>query len=85
MHVTLACPSSWYDKDYGDIDQTVDLPDDVAQRLLAEGYARLPDNVASLPVAEVEQVAAVEGVDLSDARTAAEKKAAVKAARNQEG
>jgi hypothetical protein len=41
--------------------------------------------LAHLTGATVDQVAALEGVDVSGANTVAEKKAAVKAARNQEG
>jgi hypothetical protein len=47
----------------GDADETIDAPDGVAQRLLAEGLARLPDTVPSTH-SELDAVAAAEGIDL---------------------
>lgn len=76
MKVTLA----WPREGVGQADETVDLPDGEARRLLADGMARVPDP-AKLSGAELDTAAAVEGVDLSEARTVADKRAALKAAK----
>lgn len=91
MEVTLAWPAAAlaesvdYVKDAGitgDIDETVDVSDDVANRLIRDGLARLPDTVP-MRLADVEAVAAAENIDISGARTVADKRAAVKAARQE--
>ena len=81
MKITLA----WPQEGIGDADQTVDVSDADAKRLVNDGMARWPDSVPTA-AADVEAVAAMEGVDLSGAGTVAEKRARVKAARaNEEG
>lgn len=81
MKITLACPSAWFERpELGDAGATVDVDDNDGAQLIRQGYARGVD-VAQLTGADVDQVAAAEGVDLSGAHTVAEKKAAVKAAR----
>jgi hypothetical protein len=81
MKITLACPSEWFERPgLGDAGETVDVDGTLGDQLVREGYARGVD-VAQLSGADVDQVAAAEGVDLSGAHTVAEKKAAVKAAR----
>jgi hypothetical protein len=75
--ITLA----WPQEGIGGSDETVDVDDATARRLIGDGLARYPDNVNALPDAEVVAVAHAEGVDLSDAHTARERKAAVKDAR----
>jgi hypothetical protein len=87
LKITLAWPASFteYLVDAGitgEPDETIDVPDELGLRLLQDGRGRLPD-VEKLSGADVEQAAAVEGVDLSDAHTVADKKAAVKAARKE--
>lgn len=80
MKITLA----WPQEGIGDADQTVDIPDADAKRLVNDGMARLPDSVPT-SAADVEAVAAAEGVDLSGAETVAEQRARVKAARANKG
>jgi hypothetical protein len=80
MKITLACSGAWIElPQLGDAGDTVDVDVELGARLIREGYARSAD-VAHMKGDEVEQVAAAEGIDLSDAKTVAEKKAAVKAA-----
>jgi hypothetical protein len=74
MKITLACSGAWIElPQLGDAGDTVDVDVELGARLIREGYAHMKGD-------EVEQVAAAEGIDLSDAKTVAEKKAAVKAA-----
>ena len=81
MKITLA----WPQEGIGDADQTVDVSDADAKRLVNDGMARWADLVPTA-AADVEAVAAMEGIDLSGAGTVAEKRARVKAARaNEEG
>jgi hypothetical protein len=91
MKIILAAPTAWLAEQAnitypaeagvsGDADETIDAPDGVAQRLLAEGLARLPDTVPSTH-SELDAVAAAEGIDLSGARTVADKSERVRAAR----
>jgi hypothetical protein len=83
MKIKLACPSAWFEQpDLGDAGATVDVDDDLGMRLLREGYAQA--DAAHLTGATVDQVAALQGVDLSGANTVAEKKAAVKAAQKED-
>ena len=77
MKITLA----WPQDDLGDAGETVDAPDDRARVLISDGYARLPDSLGHLSSAEIDTVAALEGVDISGASTVTEKTARVKAAR----
>jgi hypothetical protein len=85
MKIKLACPSAWFERpELGDnAGATVDVDDQLGMQLIREGYAQA--DAAHLTGSTVDQVAALEGVDVSGANTVAEKKAAVKAARNQEG
>jgi hypothetical protein len=76
VKVTLA----WPREGVGQADQTVDLPDAEARRLIADGMARVPDP-KELTSDELDAAAAAEGVDLSAARTVADKRAALKAAK----
>jgi hypothetical protein len=86
MKIKFACPPAWFERPdlsgLGDVGETVEVDDELAMRLVQEGYAQVV--VSAITAATVDKVAAVEGVDLSDAHTVAEKKAAIKAARNQE-
>lgn len=89
MKITLAASTAWlemagvtYPADAGvsgEADETVDVDDTVAQRLLGEGLARLPDNPSTH--SELDAAAAAEGIDLSGARTVADKSERVRAAR----
>jgi hypothetical protein len=80
MKITLACPSAWFERpELGDAGEP-SMSMTIGAQLIREGYARGVD-VAQLSGADVDRVAAAEGVDLSGAHTVAEKKAAVKAAR----
>lgn len=86
MKVTLAWPADH--TDYlvaagvtGDADETVDIDDNLAARLIADGRARTPDSVGNMSGDQIVQVAAAEGVDLSEVSTVADKRSAVKAAR----
>jgi hypothetical protein len=84
MKIKLACPSAWFERpELGDNGSVVDVDDQLGMQLIREGYAQA--DAAHLTGATVDQVAALEGVDVSGSNTVAEKKAAVKAARNQEG
>lgn len=90
MRIVLAASTAWLEMANvtypveagvsGEADETVDFPDSVAQRLLSEGLARLPDTVPSTH-SELDAVAAAEGIDLSGARTVADKSERVRAAR----
>lgn len=83
MKIKLACPSAWFEQPgLGDAGETVDVADEVALRLVREGYAQA--DASHLTGATVDQVAALQGVDLSGANTVAEKKAAVKAAQKED-
>lgn len=83
MKIKLACPSAWFEMpELGDAGEIVDVDDELGQRLIREGKAQA--DVSHLTAATVDQVAAAEGVDLAGAHTVAEKKAVIKAARNQE-
>jgi hypothetical protein len=80
MKITLACPGAWFERpELGDAGATVDVDPEDAARLCEEGKAR-PADVAHMTGDDIARVAAIEGIDLSDAKTVAEKKAAVKAA-----
>lgn len=85
MKIKLACPSSWLERDDvpdGDVGAVVEVDDAVGDQLIREGKAQV--DVSHLTAENVDHVAALVGVDLSGTSTVAEKKAAVKAARNQE-
>ena len=84
MKVKLACPGAWIERpELGDVGETVDVDSEDGARLIREGYAQAAD-VSHLSGADIDQVAAAEGVDLSGATTVAEKMAAVKAARKED-
>jgi hypothetical protein len=84
MKIKLACPSALFERpELGNAGATVDVDDQLGMQLIREGYAQA--DLAHLTESTVDQVAAIEGVDVPVANTVNEKKAAVKAARNQEG
>jgi hypothetical protein len=85
MKVMMACPAAWL-KDHeaapqlgnADVGDVVDVDDRLAAKLRDEGYVQYV--VSALTADNVDQVAAAEGIDLSEAKTVPEKKAVIKAA-----
>lgn len=76
MKITLA----WPREGVGQADETIDVDEVLARQLLDDGLARHPDP-DQLRSAELDAVAVAEGVDLSNAATVADKRAALKAAK----
>jgi hypothetical protein len=85
MRIILAYPQdgNTYPGVAGAADQVVDVDVALADRIIQDGWAR-PAAVNQLRGEELDHVAQIEGVDLSGAATVADKKAAIKAARNEE-
>jgi hypothetical protein len=85
MRITLAWPQAGL----GDADDTVDVDEATGVRLLNDGLARRPDPVfadtepAEIDANDLNEAAAAEGVDLGDATTVGQKRAAIAAARKQ--
>lgn len=78
MRITLARPR----EGVGQADETVDVEIGLARRLLDDGAARVPDPSA-MTVGDIEEAAAASGVDLSAAKSKADKLAALEAAQKE--
>ena len=54
--VTLAAPASWIEYlDAGEVDETIEVEDFVASRLLGDGYAREPATAAAKSKADKQE------------------------------
>lgn len=76
MRITLAVPYEGHDPD-----ETVDLDDADARRLLRDGFARLPDRDAQT-VPELRDYAKAQGIDITGLSRKADITAAIEAAEN---
>jgi hypothetical protein len=85
MLITLAYPQDGqnYPGVRGDAGDSVEVDDAVGIRIVQDGWARIPDSVVRLNADQVILAAQLEGVDLSNAATATQRKAALAAAHKQ--
>jgi hypothetical protein len=89
MKVVLACPGDWITDPLtsetmgwlGNPDETVEVSDALGQRLIMEGKARSTDTLPRT-ADELQSVADAERIHLAGAKTVAEKRARIEAARD---